>query len=359
MKTITQPYSYAINRFIFLLFLVVTSCEKEEKHTFSEYSCLIVNQGNYSESNGSLCILKTDGNIEQEVYRKANTWKLASIIESAYLHQNMLILMCSNEDKVEILDSKSFEILCQPIREIGIPRYCAVYNNAAYITCTDSWNPNAGGQICKINLTTKSLEKTITLDGIPEGIKEMNGQIFVATDNNIVILDPETDEITKQIAIPDRTLTAKHFVADHEGKLWVSFTSYSKSGIAAIDPESKDLSPIIPVENMAYAGNLDITPDGKKLFYLCTSEVVGAQNPEATTMIRTFDIPSQSVETAPLISGTGFYGFNIDPSNGNIYTANVNGFITNSITYIYNASGEIINNGMQTGVGTCRFIFPK
>jgi len=348
--------------FVIFCLLIFSTCDpKEKEYIAPDYTCIIVNQGNYTSANGSLSLLRKDGGIEQEVYTKANNgWKLASIIESVTLHQNMLIVMCNNADKIEIIDSKTFKVLCEPIREIGwIPRYCAVYNNGAYVTYTDSWSPDANGQVRKIDLTTKTMVKKINVNGIPEGIKELNGLLYVAVGNGVTVIDPNTDEIVRQIEIPETGVTAKHLVVDFEGKLWVSFTGNGKTGIASLNVQTNEFSSFIQLENMDMWGNIDVTPEGRNLLYLYVDGVVGAQNLEAETAIYSFDILTNTLQTNPLVKGVGFYGFNIDPSNGNIYTANVNGFITNSMMYIYNASGEKINDGLITGVGTCRFVFPK
>ncbi|MDR1729209.1 MAG: hypothetical protein LBR52_00910 [Prevotellaceae bacterium] len=353
---------------VILCLFTLLACDKKEEFVPADYICIIVNQGNLSSSNGSLSILKTDGTVDQEVYTKANRWKLASIIESVTLHQDLLILMCSNEDKVEIIDNKTFKSVCEPIRGIGIPRYCTVYQNGAYVTCTDSWNPNANGQVCKIDLATKKVVEKISLNGIPEGIKELNGLLYVATGNGVAVINPNTDEIIRHIEIYENGITAKHLVTDYEGKLWVSFTETDgKTGIASLKTSEDftsngtladlQFSSFIPLKNMDMWGTIDITPDGKKLLYLSAEGVVGAQNAEAETAICSFDIATNTLPSDPLITGTGFYGFNVNPLNGDIYTANVNGFITNSVTYIYNAAGKKINDGLITGVGSCRFVF--
>ena len=344
---------------VILCLLIFATCGKDKEYTAPNYTCIIVNQGNLSESNGSLSLLRTDGTIEQEVYTKVNGWKLASMIESVTSHRDMLIVMCNSEDKVEIIDSKTFKTVCA-IREIGIPRYSAVYKNGAYITCWDSPNPNDPGQVCKIDLTTKTVVKKIRLSRLPEGIKELNGFLYAASGNGITVIDPNTDEIVRQIELAEKSVTAKHLIADYEGKLWVSFTETNgKTGIASLNVQTNEFSPFISLENMDMWGNIDVTPDGKKLLYLYADGVVGAQNLEAETAIYSFDIVTNTLQANPLVKGVGFYGFNVNPSNGDIYTANVNGFITNSMMYIYNASGEKINNGLITGVGTCRFVFPK
>jgi len=342
---------------VILSLLIFSACNKPEEYTAPAYTCIIVNQGNLSESNGSLSLLRMDGAIEQEVYTKVNNgWKLASMIESVTLHRELLIVMCNSADKVEILNNKTFEAVCT-IKEIGIPRYCAVSQNNAYVTSWDSPNPNDGGQVCKIDLATKTVVKKIRLSKLPEGIKELNGLLYVASGNGVTVINPDTDEIVRQIELSEKGVTAKHLTVDYEGKLWVSFTETDgKTGIASLNTQTNEFSPFIPLENMDMWGNINVTPDGKKLLYLYADGVVGAQNLEAETAIYSFDIETNTQNL--LFKGTGFYGFNVNPSNGDIYTANVNGFITNSMMYIYNASGEKINNGLTAGVGTCRFVFP-
>ena len=340
--------------------LAFFSCDKKEEYVPpTDYTCIIVNQGNYTSSNGSLSVLRSDGSVEQEVYTKANGEKLASIIESVTLHRDMLILMCSNADKVEFIDSKTFKVVCKPVTGIGIPRYCAIYKNSAYITCTDSWNPNTNGQVCKIDLTSKTPVKRISVEGIPEGIKELNGLLYVAAGDGVTVINPDTDEILRKVKITESGVSAKQLRADYEGRLWVSFTSDGKTGIASLDVSTNGFSPFIPLENMDLWGTIDITPDGKNLLYLYAAGVVGAQKPDAETAIYSLALTTNTPQANPLIRGVGFYGFNVNPSNGDIYTANVNGFITNSVMYIYDASGRKMNDGLITGVGSCRFVFPK
>jgi hypothetical protein len=330
--------------------------EKEEEYIPLEYSCLMINQGNYSQSNGSLTILTKQGKIENHVYEKANSWKIGAIIESAAFHKNMILLMCSSEDKIEFVDKDNFKILSAPVTGIGIPRYCAVYNDAAYITCVNNWN-NPEGNVCKINLASKTLEKVIRTGGEPEGIREVNGLLYVAVGKGLVVIDPDTDEIVETIHIQEN-VTAKHIVEDQNSNLWVSFISENLTGIAAFDLQQKSFSPFIPLNHMALAGNIDITPDGKEILYLYAPEVVGAAAPDVKTAIFSFDIMSGAVQPLPVVSCVGMYGFNINPANGDIYTANISGFTANSITYRFDKYGNSLNEGWLTGTGTCRFYFP-
>src|SRR5690606_31893329 len=57
------------------------------------------------------------------------------------------------------------------------PRYSAVYNNKAYVTC---WGSSTDDYLAVIDLTTNTLETTITIPNGSEKIKEANGKLYIA-----------------------------------------------------------------------------------------------------------------------------------------------------------------------------------
>ena len=123
-----------VSRFLWAAIACMTllsSCDKEEesrdreRNTDERYSCLIINQGNYSESNGSISIINKDEKIENQVYKESNGEPLASIIESAVDCGSTWALLCNNEDKVEIIDKITFKTKAT-IKDIPTPRYGVV-----------------------------------------------------------------------------------------------------------------------------------------------------------------------------------------------------------------------------------------
>ena len=101
-----------ISLILLWLALFTLGCNKEEQElqTTYDYSCLIINQGNFSEANGELSLLGANGEIKNQVYQTSNQWALASIIESAIGYKNHWILFCSNEDKIEIIDQQELKL---------------------------------------------------------------------------------------------------------------------------------------------------------------------------------------------------------------------------------------------------------
>lgn len=337
--------------------------KNEQLNVATTGTCFMVNMGNFSESNGSICKMKYGQPIEQNLFRKANGYPLRSIIESACITDKYILLMCGNEDKVEILDKTTYKEVCTAITGIALPRYATVTNRFAYVTCVNPTWRDSIGYVTKIDLDSKRVVSKIKVKGNPEGITNSGDHIYVASGNGIYQIDNNTDKIIRFIALGSKTATARYFVTDADGDLWLSYSDYdakgnsSNCGIAELTPGNDKYNRTISLPNMNGDAYIDLSPNKQTLYYMYSSEVVGGRNPEAETRIYAVDLTTSNVANNATCTGYGFYGFNVDPKTGNIFTANVNGFITNSMLSIFSPTGKLLQNGLMTGVGTCRFYF--
>lgn len=336
-----------------LLTLNLFSCKDDEGNeggSSSAQYCIVLNQGNYTEANGSVSVIDKDGNVTNHAYSDANGFPIASTIESGIIHNGKLILICGNEDKIEIVDANSFKRI-STIKGIVTPRYGAVHDGYLYVTSVPDWNqPN--GLLNKIDMANSKLEGTITLEGQPEGIISHNGMLVVAAGANVSVINTDSFSVGKTI-MGHEELMAKHFAIDKDGEVWMSLTSYGgKAGLSKIDFSMRSITNFIPVENMATEGHLATTPDKSAILY---RTVTDAYTENEASGIGLYEIASGS--TKEVVKGNGFYGFNIDPKTGDIYTANINGWITNSTLLIYDAQGNTKSSDKLLGVGACRFLF--
>ncbi len=338
-----------------------SSCKDEDESvgigsdaTSTDYSCIILNQGNYSESNGSVSILDGKGNITNHVYTDANGYALASIIESGFIDNGRLILICNNEDKIEVVNKSNFKKI-STIKGIVTPRYGVVLSNYLFVTSVPDWN-KMEGYVYKVDLAAAQIDTFIKLEGQPEGIISQDGKIVVGEGSNVKVINPTTLAVEKTVKGPS-ALNVKHFTKDANNNVWASYIGYdqfwnSVGGIAQLNLSKDTIANYTQLDNIAGEGHLSVTPNKSEILY---RTVVGAYTPEESCGISSFNIASQTPKE--VAKGLGFYGFNVDPKNGDIYTANINGWITNSTLLIYDAQGNVKSNDMTAGVGACRFIF--
>lgn len=351
--------------FAFLVF-VVLGCDTDEstiKECNYDYTCVLVNMGNYSESNGSIALYnERTGVVEQEVYTKANGRKLASIVESVVLHNDLLLLLCNNSDKLVFLNSATMKEVCEPITTIGVPRYAVVKGNYAYVSCWNKTNKQSGAvilpqHISKIDIVSKTVIGSMPTSGQPEGMLLCGDTLFVASGNGIDVFNTTTDTLIKHISSSFIGAEAQQLVLDKNRQVWLSLGSYTNTaGFLIVNSSTLEITTQLAEPKLSFEGDLAVSADRSTIYFIQADGVVGGQSAEVPTYIYAVNADNFQTSGLPVCTGVGFYGLALQPSSGKLFTANVNGFITNSMTYIYTASGSKINEFM-TGVGTCRFVF--
>lgn len=353
---------------IFILCVFLFACQSENDSGTNkqyEYSCIIVNMGNYSESNGSICLYNANtGKIEQEVFTSANGRKIGAIIESVTLNKDLILLMCNNADKVMFVNSHTMKEVANPITNIGIPRYAAVKDKYAYVSCWDKKNTQTGTiavskHIAKIDLATKTVVGSLSVSGQPEGMLLNGDTLFVAAGYGLDVFDVSADTLIKHINSQFTQAESQQLLLDKNNELCLSLGSYlggDNSGFMFIDATTLAIKKQLPESKLTFEGDMVLSPTKDKIYFLYNDGIVGGQSAEVPSSVYVLNVDDYTVASSPVLSGVGFYGLGVDSSSGNIYTANVNGFITNSMTYIYSETGTRLSSFM-TGVGTCRFVF--
>ena len=366
-----------MNRFSFKFFgwaiiasVLFFSCDKaeeggEELVPQKIVKCLVVNQGNYSDANGGISVLYSDGSVVNQVYQTANGEPLAATVESAVDCGNTWALMCAAEDKIEFLDKNTFKSVAV-VKGIATPRYGAVAEGALYVTSSDFYDLSANG-LYKIDLSTYKQTDYYPVEGTPEGVIYYDNCLWVASalynSESWSSYDPFVcrfqlkKEMKKDVyKLEGSSLAARHLAVDKDGSVWTSLSGYSVDGmLVRVDTTEKILNNSISLSQLNYPGHIYASSTGEQFYYMTSESSNGSS--EETTTIKKIDMSSKNIST--IVSGKGFYGFGVDEMTGDIYTANVNGFQSNATMYIYTSAGVQKNEGDLVGVGACRFLFPK
>ena len=363
-----------------LLSVALFSCSKDddesEKNGQSvdaltyEYDALIINQGNYSESNGSVSLWKNNQVVNQ-VYENANGGeKLASIIESAVDCGTSWALLCNNADKIEWIDKATFQSV-GVLTGVATPRYGVVKDGYLYVTSVTDWY-GSDGKVYKINLNSKKIEVTIPVKGQPEGIIEDNGSLYVATawaynsttysndSTGVAIVSESDNTVTYCGEATVSGAVSRHIAKAANGNIYLSVSSYyeGNKGLYQLSENDgvKTLTNHIALEGLNYAGHIYIVDN--TVYYLTTdNQYGGAGAADENNSVVAYNL--ENATSTKVATGNGFYGFGVNPKTLEIYTANSEGFITNSIFYLYK-NGSAVETGEQlAGVGACRFYFPN
>jgi DNA-binding beta-propeller fold protein YncE len=354
-----------IKRFFFLLlagvcFLSACNLNSDPVEYTYDNVMLVVNQGNYSTGNGTVAYYhETERKIENNVLN----YGLGAIIQSVAVASNgNVFVICNNPDKVEVFNAVTKEVIGTELfkNDLSTPRYMAMDDEYLYIT---NWGPakDAGGgwmtypnsYVLRINrYTGEADDEQIPCGSDAEEIISIGNKLYVAAGEGVVVIDKSSKTAVDTIIAPTFAGGAKHFVIDQQERLWASYpNAYPDGGLLKINLSTGEREEIaIPIDWM---GQIAINVNAGKIYTYKTTFNENYSAQEAK--IHELDIATkeQKVFAEP---GTYFYSIGVSPATGNVYTAEVNNFTSNSELLVYDATGKILDRPL-TGIGTCDFKF--
>lgn len=349
---------------VLFLSTVIISCSDDDgpKQPLVEYDnvAYIVDYGVYGKGDGEISTYHIDeGTMTQEGYKSANGVALASNIQSMAIYNDVAYLMSNAGDKIDILDATTLKALVNPVGDDIIkPRYFAATGDNAYISCwgeVNDWNVMANSYIAKMDLHSRTVTK-IPVPGGAEGVIIANNKLYVGStvSKKITVIDLSNNN-RSFIAVSG---VPQQFVADDRGNIWVSTVSKFSTpvpsdmvGLEVINPKTDKVIETVNFPGIGGDGWIDISSDKKTIY------AMGAEAwPGTATTIYTVDVVSKVLNSSALITGENYYGFNVNPENGDIYVLISPDPTNNGKLEIYASNGAKLSEE-TTGPGPNHVVF--
>ena len=336
----------------FLFILALSSCDKETDVPLTpvpdkyESGVFFVNEGNYQHGNGSISYYNTNSNsLTQEIFQLENNRSLGDVVQSMKIINYYGYICVNNSNKIEVVSFADFKEQGTIYNLPSVRYFENDYSEYGYATC---WGN--GGQVKIIYLPTLSVIDSVMVGNGPEGMIILDQKLFVANggnieaDSTISVISLETHEIIQTINVG---YSPKHFVQDQNSNLWVicagtgSWTSIGEkpSKLVQIDPVSFNVLQEIDLFEQLHPGNIGIDLTG-------TVVVVGG----GFGMDGLYKVFLNHPETPTDIAIPGnFYGFSVNPMNGDIYAADAGDFSSKGSMERYTFLGGKIGE-YETGI---------
>jgi hypothetical protein len=305
----------------------------------------IINYGGYGAGTSSITRYDYENDaITAFYYQLQNDYAtITSSPQSAYVYDSHIYLMNNEPDNVVVTDAR-FVAQDTITTNIIKPRSCVGYGDYLYIACWggDVWTDASVSYIVKYNVSTKTVDETISLPGGPEGLQIANGKLYAALnyDQAIAVMDLSTEDIS-YITTP---AVCSSLIKNDDDNLYVALiSSYSnpatQTGLGFINTTSDELT-VYDLDNIstAYASVINLSKDQSKVYVAAASydadwNLVGG--------IKVFDVASGSFESTDLVSNiTGINGVSVNPEDGDIYVFVSNGSTTKGSMQIFDADGS-------------------
>lgn len=355
-------------RFSYLLLLLaglLTACNPSDPQPSSgKYGrgVLVINEGNFSEGNGSLSFIKANDEVLNTVFEDENNGSpVGGIIQSVRgyhtenfsLNVDKLAIVTNNQDKLIIADAdtlKALAVIAYP--EVENPQAFASIGETGFVTnwgdITKAFGSNPEGFLTEVNLRTRTFVRKINLTNArPQGIISVNGKIYVANNNtNTVSVLNKSGNLLQTIVVAD---SPDKFLLDDEGKIWVicnnepDFINGNNEGtLVRINPVT-DQTEVSIIDVPCEGFNSKIAFGNGKIYSLRGNKV--------------FSVDITTKQISEFFNNTEFplYGIGVNPQSGEIYLGEAT-FTQSSRVRRVSPSGSLVREYVA-GRGTNGFIF--
>jgi len=352
-----------ISAFFGVIFLLSTliACEPDDENPTPsgryESGVIIINEGNFTDADGSLSFYDKDSSkVSNGIFEAENGRKLFGIIQNVRFFDDQAFIVTNSDDKIEVVDAGNLESIKTIKDDIENPNDIAVVDERAYVSVWGVPNPDftyADPRIAIIDLNTSEVIKDIETKEFPSGVLVVEQQVYVAINSSdeVLVIDTESNDVEDTI---HASLGPRSFQIDQNGKIWVMCTgtfANPAGNLVRINPSTHAIEATIPLEDQSPNGKMAMNGAGDQLYYLSS---VGYD--PSTDAVFVMDIAATTAPANPVIVGTNMYGISVDPATNTIYIADSNAFQGNGTLVRYNPDGSQIDS-FGVGRGPSGFVF--
>ncbi len=357
--TILHNKTHHLILIISLLFMIgLAACSDDPVSNTEEeklISMLVVNEGNFSDSNGSITSFDPEtGQVTQQKFEQAAGRPMAGIIQTAVQSGDRIFIVANNTNKIEVVDAGSLEILGTITFDNGITPagFALVDETKGYVSGLYTNSVSA--------VDMESMEVTDTTIEVGNNPQEMivaGNHLFVANngfgnDNTISIINTETDQVTSTLETGSGPL---QLISDGLDRLWVvsnGLKAYDDAWnrdpsndiygrIDIIDISTEQITATI--ETGGFPKALSVDPE------LGFGWVVN-ENTVQLIDLNTFEVSDES------FIDRDFNGVGYSTAENRLYLAHSRGFEQSGQTIIYDLEGAAIDS-FQVGIAPKDFLF--
>ena len=307
----------------------------------------IICEGNFMYGNATMSFyLPSTGELQNEVFARANGMKLGDVAQSMTLHEGLGYVVVNNSGVIFGIDPETF-VVRKVIQGIGSPRYIQFVDGKAYVTSL--YEP----RIAVLDpVTTQPLRYIDTGDHTStEQMVVAEGRLFVTCwsyDDTVLAIDTDSDTIAEELEVRSQP---RQMTLDGNGKLWVLTDGGAESqtrqapALYRIDPATFTVEREFVFRIGDNPKGLCVGADGQTVYFL---------NDDVWRMAADADaLPEQPYIRA---HETIYYALGVDPRSGDLYLGDAIDYQQQGIVYRFSEAGVPLDT-LRVGITPTAFCF--
>lgn len=312
--------------------LIFTSCKKEENKTVvteNYKGTLIVNEGGFGKSNGSIGLYKPGSDTYVDAYQTANGIPLGDVVQSISAINNSFYIVVNGSNKIEVVNQSNFKNTATIMA--SSPRYVHKINSKkAYISHLYK------NEVSVLNLETNKIDATIDIKHWSEHFGQIDSIIYIGTNSTkVMMINANTDQVIDSIEIGKGLGKIQQLSTTKIAILSTGETDFG-SGAVLVNGKvvivSNTPAKIVSTVNLSsgsYGGAMCYNSGSEKTYVALGGSVI-------------YEISGTTATDWTTLTGTSIYGLGLDNATGNIYVTDAKDYSSNGTVSIINSSKAII-----------------
>lgn len=324
-----------------------------------ESGFFVVNEGAPPSPNTSISFYdRKKEQIVNDIFSAKNGRPLGVQAQSVAVFEGKAYVVVQGSGKIEVINPDDFSSIATIDKDLPSPRYfVGISPTKAYVS---DWGADGlTGTIKVLDLTTFTVTKTIPIGQGPNRLLKSGNRVYIANtgggyggyDNTVKVMDTDTDAVVATITTGDNPNSLQQ---DNDGNIWVATKgkivynedwsvdeeASTKGSIVKIAPDHS-IALTLEAKSVGESPfNLEISPDGKTLYYLQGDYIATIYSMSTT---------ATSLPTTPFVANT-FYGMAVDPFNGNVIGCKAPNFSSAGSLEIYTSGASFVKS-VEVGIG--------
>ncbi|MFB9055546.1 YncE family protein [Mariniflexile ostreae] len=338
--------------------LVFTSCTSDDNPADEikgdyENGILISHEGSFNKPNASVSFISYDYSVlENTIFNNVNSTLLGDTAQSIAFLDNLAYIVVNGSQKIEVVNRYSFKSIATINTGLTNPRYMTFANGKGYVTDWGHGDDADDDVVAIINLSTNTIESSITVGEGPEQIIAKDDKLYVShkggwsTNNIISVINTTSNEVdTIEVDdIPDNMLfnDAGNLVVLCQGsnQYWLSPVIETPGSIIKINTSNHSI-----ISTFSFADGLhpDLMAYSNGKLYYQVSNAIYSMSDNSTAL------PTES------IINDSFYGMAV--KNNTLYGLKTDFNAETGEISIYDLSTNTLKTTKNLKVGASKIYF--
>ncbi len=323
-----------------VILIGINSCKKETTTVETENfkGVIVVNEGQFQKSNGSIGLFKPGNGNYFDAFQQANGRPLGDVVQSINLIDGKFYIIVNNSNKIEVVNQSDFKSV--GTISVNSPRQIIkMANNKACVTQLFTNN------VSIVDLSNNTVEKIININSWSENLVLIGKKIYIGTNSNYIkIIHTDSMKLTDSIMVGSGInkfvkLTETTGAVFSTGATdWNTGNVTEKGRFSWFSNDSNKLSKSIELATGSYGGSMTFNSTNDEFYFTFGSGLIYTVKENGTGLAEYLNLPS----------GISAYGLNFDNVNQELYILDAGDFNTSGKCYVFD--NNIEKRSFSTGL---------